>query len=174
MSEWDSITAADVRVGDLISWSMNKPHRDHGYHYGIVLKIAQENGCKRIIFTCNDGVHVYYPDSQLWRKAMAKDEHGMPVPSDESPLPWKWVDTLTATGSEIHADNEFVDGPVGEIYVSDDNDRFVKHAVNNIIECRNIVRRLAEYYESYGLPLILGEDADRLWAKMKEESEGQK
>lgn len=68
MADWDSITASDVKAGDLISWSMNKPHRDYGYHCGTVLKIAHENNSTRIIMTCDQGIHVYYPDSQLWRR----------------------------------------------------------------------------------------------------------
>lgn len=68
MSEWESIEASEVRVGDLISWSMNKPHRDNGYHCGTILEIAHENKADRVIMTCNDGIHVYYPNSQLWRK----------------------------------------------------------------------------------------------------------
>jgi hypothetical protein len=75
MSDWESIEAADVRVGDLIGWSMNKPHRDYGYHCGTVSKIDHDKGAKRIIMTCEDGIHVYYPNSQLWRKtAEACDE----------------------------------------------------------------------------------------------------
>ena len=74
MSDWESIEAADACVGDLISWSMDKPHRDNGYHCGTVRKIDQENGADRIIVTCDDGIHVYYPNSQLWRRLKGTDE----------------------------------------------------------------------------------------------------
>ena len=70
MSDWKSAEASDVRVGDLISWSLNKPKGDFGCHCGTVLKIDQGDFGERVFVTLNDKIHVHDLDSQLWRKEL--------------------------------------------------------------------------------------------------------
>ena len=97
-----------------------------------------------------------------------KDEHGMPGFHPEEKFPWCF-----------HGGDEgyhVYDADGGDVCHITDTEREVVenmvHASNWIIPCREIVRRLAEYYESYGLPLILGDDAAKLWADMQRDAKG--
>ena len=101
---------------------------------------------------------------------MARDEHGMPLPDEESPLPWEkdgpW-DVLDKSGLIVAYD------------CSTEKSRdFIVHAANNIIPAREIVRRLAEWHDeaakpdgtlSFNLIEIAG-SAEKLWAKMQSEA----
>lgn len=94
---------------------------------------------------------------------MSLDEHGMPMP-DERLLPiavGEYGEVVDRDGEEI----EFWVDPV-----------FFAHAANNIVECRDIVRRLAEKYAkavAHGT-LVTPEmrDASKLWIKMRREVKG--
>ena len=103
---------------------------------------------------------------------MASDEHGMPVPDQSSPLPWERFDSygiVDANGDEVVC-------VVRKAFIATADCKFAVHAANNIIECRDIVRRLAEpgAVEIRVVVEQIAADAARLWAKMKAESEGQK
>lgn len=100
---------------------------------------------------------------------MATDEHGLPVPSEERPLPWDFCDNRGSWQEREGLDTR-------EFWAERDDAEFARHAANNIVECRDIVRRLAEKYAkavAYGT-IVTPEmaDASRLWAKMKREANG--
>ena len=86
----------------------------------------------------------------------------MPLPSETNPLPWKIdeadeFDLCNSTGSLV----------VFQVSTTDDTE-FIIHAANRIIECRDIVRRLAENEEkTLDQWVSIYEDAKELWAKMK-------
>lgn len=100
---------------------------------------------------------------------MAKDEFGMPVPHEDSPLPWKeHLGGIEAANESWVLEDGFLD----------DRDLFFAiHAANNIIEAREIVRRLAIWHDEASKPsgslsfnlIRISEDAARLWAKMRED-----
>lgn len=88
---------------------------------------------------------------------MVRDEHGMPLP-DERILP-----------IAVFAGESVVDRDGEEIEMWVDPEFFV-HAANNIIPAREIVRRLAEWWENKEHPIgSLGIEAAELWAKMQKE-----
>ena len=100
---------------------------------------------------------------------MANDEHGMPVPSEDRPLPWDFCDNRDSWKERDGLD-------LREFWAELDDAEFAKHAANNIIECREIVRRLAEHYKTEPSETFCGnklyricDDAARLWAKMQRE-----
>lgn len=104
---------------------------------------------------------------------MATDEHGLPMPHNESPLPWSssgndewaWVKTETGKGN--------YETGVCEPYFRSDAD-FIAHAANNIVECRDIVRRLAKWAKSDLMDDIddIIDDAVRTLDRMKREANG--
>jgi hypothetical protein len=89
-----------------------------------------------------------------------KDEHGMPLPSKNSPLPWQTTECW---------DLRDEDGGILAVDFSTQADaKFAVHAANHIIEAREIVRRLAEWWENKEHPIgSLGIEASRLWADMQ-------
>lgn len=95
---------------------------------------------------------------------MANDEHGLPVPCDENPLPWRLCGLF-----EIMSSNETYVSELGES-LGDIDAEFIVHAANNIVEAREIVRRLAEPQAlSLNEMEVIIQDAARIWAKMQEE-----
>lgn len=90
---------------------------------------------------------------------MSRDEHGMPLPCDDSPLPWP----------EMHGVVEDCDG--FEICQAGENSSFIAHAANFITPCREIVRRLAEATTKEVSPAEsyrkIGYEATKLWLKMQ-------
>lgn len=93
-----------------------------------------------------------------------KDEHGMPLLSEETPLPWKVERDERISdrcGCKVEAD---LDGFPETLH-------FIVHAANWIIPCRDIVRRLATYTNERQL-FVLVEDAQKLWDEMQREAKG--
>ena len=93
------------------------------------------------------------------------DEHGMPLPSDDNPVPWRMCGLF-----EIMSSNETYVSELGES-LGDIDAEFIVHAANWIIPCREIVRRLAEATtkevnpaESYRR---IGYEAAKLWIQMQ-------
>lgn len=97
---------------------------------------------------------------------MSRDEHGMPLPSDESPLPWRLCGLF-----EIMSSSETYVAELGES-LGDIDAEFIVHAANWIIPCRDIVRRMAEATTKEVSPAEsyrkIGYEATKLWLKMKE------
>lgn len=99
---------------------------------------------------------------------MARDEHGMPVPHEESPLPWR------EHSGGIEADDE--SWVLEDEFLADQDLHFSIHAANWIIPCREIVRRLADFdcymdiQESDVRGIIA--DAANLWAEMQRDAKG--
>jgi len=102
------------------------------------------------------------------------DEHGMPVPI-YAHGPFKMIPNEGLSYQEMYL---IVDGennvicPISEPDVGE----FFAHAANNIVECRDLVRRLAEKYAravAYGT-IVTPEmsDASKLWTKMQREAKG--
>ena len=93
---------------------------------------------------------------------MSRDEHGMPLPLEEIPLPL-WIDKVKFVDTVRDSLDE-------EVNLWDMPEFFV-HAANNIIPAREIVRRLAEWSKSDSMddfiPVI--RDAEKLLAKMQSE-----
>lgn len=96
---------------------------------------------------------------------MATDEHGMPMPVCGKVI-------VEQFGDEYHL---LVDGDDGFQVVltfckTPDAASFFAHALNNVVECREIVRRLAN---SKGVSELLEitVEASKLWAKMQRESD---
>jgi len=92
---------------------------------------------------------------------MARDEHRMPVPGDESPLPW----------SEMYGVVEDCDG--FEICQAGENSSFIAHAANYHHRLAEIVRRLAfsklsQESELWNLQM----DAASLWVEMQQDAKG--
>ena len=85
------------------------------------------------------------------------DEHGMPVPPEEIPMPL-WIDREQFVDTVRDKHDE-------EVNLWDMPEFFV-HAANHIISCREIVRRLAESKSVQDL-LAIASDAEKLWAKMQ-------
>lgn len=105
------------------------------------------------------------------------DSYGLPVPSDESPLPWRLCGLF-----EIMSSNETYVSELDES-LGDIDAEFIVHAANNIIACREIVRRLAGWDKKYPKGTIhsfnaekehdaIAADAANLWDKMQEEAKG--
>lgn len=96
------------------------------------------------------------------------DEHGMPVPSDESPLPWAQNGVGGIDSLYYRRVCDF------EAFSDSKNRDFTIHAANWIIPCREIVRRLADggTIGDKALMYQLWEDAARLWAKMQRDALG--
>lgn len=92
-----------------------------------------------------------------------KDNFGMPLPGDESPLPW------SVHHNGIQASNGEYVIEVG--WLNEVEARFIADSVNRIAACRNIVRRLATYSNERQL-FVLIEDAEKLWAEMQREAKG--
>ena len=88
---------------------------------------------------------------------MSRDEHGMPLP-DNRLLPVRIGDCGQVTDR---------DGEEIEFWVDPE---FFTHAANNIIPCREIVRRLAEATKKEVNPAgsyqRIGYDAAKLWDEM--------
>lgn len=97
------------------------------------------------------------------------DEHGMPLPLEEIPLPL-WIDKVKFVDTVRDSLDE-------EVNLWDMPEFFV-HAANNIIPAREIVRRLAEcsnvknLEEFQILAARIVDDAAKLWANMQRDAKG--
>lgn len=107
---------------------------------------------------------------------MARDEHGLPVPGEASPLPWSANEERDEQVNERRIDDH--DGVrVAGVWDDDDN-RFMVHSANWIIPCREIVRRLSVWYDESGKPggsvsfnvIEVSRDAAKLWADMQRDA----
>ena len=99
------------------------------------------------------------------------DEHGLPVPEQSSPLPWRQFDTyevVDANGNEVVC-------VVRKAFITARDCEYAVHAANWIIPCREIVRRLAEWLASDGSggsEFDIAENAVKLWADMQRDAKG--
>lgn len=109
------------------------------------------------------------------------DEHGMPVPI-YAHGPFKLIRNEGLSYQEMYL---IVDGENNVICPISEPDvgKFFVHAVNNIIECREIAVRLAEWGRKHPKCMIhsfnaekaldkIAEDASKLWTKMQREAKG--
>lgn len=100
------------------------------------------------------------------------DEHGMPVPI-YAHGPFKMIRNEGLSYQEMYL---IVDGENNVICPISEPDvgKFFVHAVNNIIECREIVRRLAEWVKSDLMDEIddIIDDTVRTWDCMQREAKG--
>lgn len=101
-----------------------------------------------------------------------KDEHGMPLPGDASPLPWSRNNERDLQADERRIDD--YDGVRVAGVWDDDDCEFIVHAANHIIPCRDIVRRLAEWIKSDLVSDFdeIALDAVKLWDEMQREKGG--
>lgn len=102
------------------------------------------------------------------------DEHGMPVPVCGRVI-------VEQFGDEFHL---LVDGEDGfQLVLTACKTReaadFFAHAMNHILPCREIVRRMAEIYVTEPTQNFRGQrifaaarDASQLWVKMQEDAKG--
>ena len=99
------------------------------------------------------------------------DEHGLPVPEQSSPLPWRQFDTYEVVDAN---DNEVV-CVVRKAFITSRDCEYAVHAANWIIPCREIVRRLAEWVvddpASDNLASI-ATDAAKLWDDVQRDAKG--
>jgi hypothetical protein len=93
------------------------------------------------------------------------DEHKMPLPSKNRPLPWIVSDYFNVQDNSSRL-------VVYECATTADAD-FIVHAANYIIPCREIVRRLLEWHngpiDKHVSLYDIANDAEKLWAKMRED-----
>lgn len=96
---------------------------------------------------------------------MNRDEHGMPLPYVQSPLPWK-KQVGERGGKEAWIITDAIRFPIHEsigVIMEQDAD-FAAHAANWIIPCREIVRELAECHPSDWD--MVATKAKKLWDEM--------
>jgi hypothetical protein len=111
---------------------------------------------------------------------MARDEWGMLLPDKSSPLPWTpyGIPHLTENGYDLCTpEGDGQNAKAVEVYGSEDDCKFVVHAINNIVACREITRRLKDLSKStLAGPQVfidLMDDASELWRKMQSQAEAE-
>jgi len=104
---------------------------------------------------------------------MRRDENGIAVPHEESPIPWTAADSDEWASVRTRAGDGNMETLVCEPYFRVDAD-FIAHAANYHQRLADIVRRLAEWHNQEDdtidiLPIVT--DAAKFWAEMTDETE---
>jgi hypothetical protein len=101
---------------------------------------------------------------------MKRDENGIAVPHEESPIPWTAADSDEWASVRTRAGDGNMETLVCEPYFRVDAD-FIAHAANYHHRLADLVRRLAtEGIQGDISSLIV--DASYLWAEMTDETKG--